>query len=123
MADRLPDWAQVTGRFDEALVYAAKVHREQARKETTIPYVGHLLGVASLVIEDGGDEDEAIAALLHDAVEDQGGAPRLADIRARFRGRVAGIVHGCGDSETADPAEKLAWDVRKKAHLEHLPSA
>jgi len=123
MADRLPDGAQLTGRFDEALVYAAQVHREQARKETTIPYIGHLLGVASLVIGDGGDEDEAIAALLHDAVEDQGGAPRLDDIRARFGSRVADIVHGCGDSETADPAEKLDWDVRKKAYLKHLPHA
>jgi len=70
MADRLPVAAQLTGRFDEALVHAAQVHREQARKETTIPYIGHLLGVASLVIDDGGDEDEAIAALLHDAVEE-----------------------------------------------------
>src|SRR4051812_22222776 len=64
----------LTARFDDALVYASHLHRRQLRKGTSVPYVAHLLGVAALVLEDGGDEDEAIAALLHDAVEDQGGA-------------------------------------------------
>jgi len=82
--------------------------------------VGHLFGVASLVLEDGGSEDEAIAALLHDAVEDQGGAPRLADIRARFGERVAAIVAGCTDAET-DP--KPPWRERKAAYLAHLREA
>jgi len=67
----------LSARFDQALVFAADLHRDQVRKGTPVPYMAHLLGVASLVLEDGGDEDEAIAALLHDAVEDQGGAPTL----------------------------------------------
>ena len=67
----------LTDRFDDALVYASRLHREQTRKGSDIPYVAHLLAVCSLVIEHGGSEDQAIAALLHDAAEDQGGEPRL----------------------------------------------
>jgi len=83
-------------RFEKALVYAARIHGKQVRKRTHRPYIGHLLSVASIVIEFDGDEDMAIAALLHDAVEDQGGLPRLRDIRRRFGKRVAhrGWVHG-----------------------------
>ena len=86
--------AQVAGgtRFEEAFVLANRLHATQVRKSTSIPYVGHLLGIASLVIEDGGSDDEVIAALLHDAVEDQGGAETLALIRQRFGDRVADIV-------------------------------
>jgi hypothetical protein len=79
----------LTTRFDVALAYAATLHRAQTRKGTAIPYVAHLLSVSALVIEDGGDEDEAIAGLLHDAVEDQGGRARLEEIRAQFGDRVA----------------------------------
>ena len=89
----------MTNRFEQALVFAAQLHREQRRKGTGVPYVSHLLAVAALVIEHGGDEDEAIAALLHDAIEDQGGAKAREEIRRRFGDRVTGIVDGCTDSE------------------------
>ena len=82
----------LTPRFAEALVYAAEVHEGQMRKGTDVPYVSHVLAVCSLVLEDGGGEDEAIGALLHDAVEDGGGQPRLDDIRRRFGDRVGEIV-------------------------------
>ena len=109
-------------RYDEALVYAADVHREQLRKGTKTPYIAHLLAVSALVIEDGArsgsvDEDEAIAALLHDAAEDQGGEERLADIRARFGDRVAEIVAACSDT-FEDP--KPPWRERKEAYIARL---
>ena len=85
----------MTSRFEDALLFAAKLHREQRRKGSNVPYVSHLLAVAALVIEHGGDEDEAIAALLHDAIEDQGGAKTREEIRRRFGERVTGIVEGC----------------------------
>lgn len=107
-------------RFEEALAYAARVHALQLRKGMPVPYVSHLLGVCSLVLEDGGDEDEAIAALLHDAAEDQGGAARLTDIATRFGPRVAAIVEGCSDT-LATP--KPPWPERKRAYLERLPQA
>jgi (p)ppGpp synthase/HD superfamily hydrolase len=106
-------------RFDAALVYASSAHRNQVRKGSDIPYVSHLLGVASLAIEIGADEDQAIAALLHDAVEDQGGQPRLDDIRARFGSRVASIVSDCTDS-WEEP--KPDWRPRKEAYLASLSS-
>jgi 5'-deoxynucleotidase YfbR-like HD superfamily hydrolase len=114
-------------RFREALAYAAEVHRDQLRKGTAVPYLAHLLAVAALVIEDAGragavDEDEAIAALLHDAAEDQGGAARLDDIRARFGPRVAEIVAACSDT-LGDEASKPPWRPRKEAHLRHLEDA
>lgn len=87
--------ALLGARFDDALVYAADAHREQLRKGGEIPYVAHLLAVASLVLEGGGDEDAAITALLHDVVEDQGGLRRLADVRARFGDVVADAVLEC----------------------------
>jgi len=104
-------------RFEEALQFAAVAHRTQVRKGSGIPYVGHLLGVCSLVIEDGGDEDEAIAALLHDAAEDQGGERMLDEIRRRFGERVAAIVAACSD--TFD-SPKPPWRARKDAYLQHL---
>jgi 8-oxo-dGTP pyrophosphatase MutT (NUDIX family) len=107
-------------RFDVALAHAAELHRVQTRKGTAIPYVAHLLSVSALVMEDGGDEDEAIAGLLHDAVEDQGGHARLEEIRAQFGDRVAAIVEGCSDSET-EP--KPPWLDRKRAYLDHLREA
>jgi (p)ppGpp synthase/HD superfamily hydrolase len=111
--------SELTVRFEEALVYAFRLHAAQKRKVANIPYVSHLLSVAGLVLEDGGDEDEAIAALLHDAVEDQGGAPVLAEIRARFGEHVAHIVDGCTD---AYESPKPPWRQRKKLYLEKLRS-
>ena len=107
----------LTDRFDEALAYASRAHRAQIRKGSGIPYVSHLLGVASLALELGADEDQAIAALLHDAVEDQGGAERLADIRARFGDRVAEIVADCTDT---DVEPKPPWQARKEAYVASL---
>jgi len=110
----------LTIRFDRALTYANDAHCDQCRKGTEIPYVSHLLAVASLVLEDGGDEDEAIAALLHDAVEDQGGSERLNDIRVQFGDRVAAIVESCSDT---DIQPKPPWRQRKERYLLHLRDA
>ena len=111
----------MTPRFRNALAYASAVHAGQLRKgPRQIPYIGHLLGVASLVLEDGGDEDEVIAALLHDAPEDQGGVVRLAEIRDRFGERVAQIVHGCSD--TLDEP-KPPWRAREERYVAHLETA
>jgi (p)ppGpp synthase/HD superfamily hydrolase len=111
---------QLTERFEQALVYAAQLHRSQRRKGTTIPYIAHLLSVAALVLESGGDEDQAIAALLHDAIEDQGGPQTREEIRRRFGDHVAGIVDGCTDAETVP---KPPWRMRKEQYIEHLRSA
>lgn len=111
----------LTERFEEALQLAARLHARQQRKGTDVPYVSHLLAVASLVLEDGGDEDQAIAALLHDAVEDQGGRPTLERIRERFGERVARIVDGCTDAETEPKAAWLARKERYVARLRHAP--
>jgi (p)ppGpp synthase/HD superfamily hydrolase len=110
----------LTARFEEAVVYAVRLHAQQKRKGTEIPYASHLFAVASLVLEDGGDEDQAIAALLHDAAEDQGGRPTLEEIRRRFGDRVAAIVLGCTDSEI-EP--KPPWRARKEAYVAHLRNA
>src|SRR6266480_4106714 len=104
-------------RFERALVYATRLHREQRRKGSGTPYAAHLLGVASLVLEDGGAEDEAIAALLHDAVEDQGGQRTLRRIRQLFGERVARIVAACSDT---DVTPKPPWRERKDAYIAHL---
>jgi len=107
-------------RFGEALVYANDLHATQERKGSGVPYVAHLLGVASLALEHGADEDEAIAALLHDSVEDQGGMATLVEVERRFGDRVAAIVLGCSDS-TEEP--KPPWRARKERYLEHLLTA
>mgnify|MGYP003951072389 CR=1 FL=1 len=104
----------LTRRFDDALVYANTIHANQVRKGTAIPYVSHLLGVASLTLEHGGDEDQAIAALLHDAVEDCGGEERLKDIRSRFGAGVAMIVDHCTDSWEEPKPE---WRPRKEKYV------
>jgi GTP pyrophosphokinase len=111
---------RLSDRFEEALVYASKAHGEQKRKGTEIPYVAHLLGVCSIALEYGADEDEAIAALLHDAVEDAGGQARLEDIRGRFGEKVADIVAGCTD---ADVIPKPPWRERKERYIEHVVNA
>jgi (p)ppGpp synthase/HD superfamily hydrolase len=110
----------LTDRFDRALLYATHVHGGQARKGTSTPYLAHLLAVAATVLEYGGSEDRAIAGLLHDAAEDQGGEPRLADIRNRFGDRVANIVHACSDSIAAAGQQKEDWRTRKMRYIEHL---
>jgi (p)ppGpp synthase/HD superfamily hydrolase len=104
--------------FDAALTYAAVLHRDQTRKGTDIPYVAHLLSVSSRVITAGGPEVQAIAGLLHDAAEDQGGEATLHDIRARFGGGVAQIVYDCTDA-WVEP--KSPWRPRKEAYLGALP--
>ncbi|MGC1453341.1 MAG: HD domain-containing protein [Candidatus Sulfotelmatobacter sp.] len=107
-------------RFLRAFEFAAKKHRGQTRKASTIPYIAHLMGVASLVLEAGGDEDLAIAALLHDVVEDCGGAPMLKTVRRRFGKRVAKVVDGCTD---ADSYPKPPWRERKEKYIRHLKTA
>ena len=120
---REPDGPFLSRRFDLALHFAAGLHQQQVRKGTKVPYVAHLISVCALVLENGGDEDQAIAALLHDAMEDQGGLPTLAMIERLFGPRVAAIVRECSDSESADPAAKLPWHQRKQAYLDHLHQA
>jgi GTP pyrophosphokinase len=110
----------LSARFDDALALAHRLHRHQGRKGSDVPYVAHLLAVTAIVLEHGGDEDEAIAALLHDAVEDQGGPATLATIRAAFGDRVATIVEDCSDT---DETPKPPWRVRKEVYLAHLEHA
>jgi len=110
----------LTARFREALIYASQLHSGQTRKQVqasggaAVPYVAHLLAVAALVLEHGADEDEAIAALLHDAIEDQGGEPTRQRIRSLFGERVVAIINGCTDAED-EP--KPAWEERKQKHV------
>lgn len=107
-------------RFDQALQMASQLHRTQVRKESGVPYVAHLLAVAALAIEHGADEDQAIAALLHDAVEDQGGLPTAARLRATFGDRVHDLVMALTD---ATVVPKPPWRARKEAYLAHLRHA
>lgn len=108
----------LTARYDAAVTWARELHAEQTRKGTTIPYLSHLLAVSGRVIEDGGDEDQAIAGLLHDAIEDQG--VTAADVEERFGPEVARIVLACTD---ADTIPKPPWRERKEAYLLHLVDA
>jgi (p)ppGpp synthase/HD superfamily hydrolase len=107
-------------RFRQALEYAAILHKDQARKGTDIPYVSHLIAVAAIVLEHGGDEDQAIAALLHDAIEDQGGDATRRQIQETFGARVVQMVNDCTDTEV-EP--KPPWKERKLAYIEHIASA
>ncbi|MCC5650041.1 HD domain-containing protein [Nostoc sp. XA013] len=107
-------------RFTTALTYATQLHANQVRKGSGVPYVAHLLGVASIALEYGANEDEAIAALLHDAIEDQGGAATREEIRRRFGDNVTAIVDGCTD---ADTTPKPPWRQRKEAYIAHIPTA
>jgi (p)ppGpp synthase/HD superfamily hydrolase len=122
MGERSGERPVVLGeRFERAIVVAFELHRNQVRKGSKrIPYVSHLLGVASIVLEDGGDEDEAIAALLHDGPEDQGGEATLERIRSEFGERVGRIVEACSDT-LEDP--KPPWRERKQRYLAHLEEA
>lgn len=109
-----------TDRLSDAFFRACDLHSAQLRKGTGVPYISHLMAVASLVIENGGGEDEVVAALLHEAPEDQGGRRTLEMIRWHFGDRVAGIVDGCTDTYE-DP--KPPWRERKEAYLKRLPDA
>jgi (p)ppGpp synthase/HD superfamily hydrolase len=111
---------RLTEKFHESLTYAAEKHHRQTRKGGDIPYIGHLLSVAGLVIEAGGTETQAIAALLHDAAEDQGGKETLVEIRERFGADVKRIVAECSDT-FEDP--KPPWRERKTSYIEHLKDA
>ena len=110
----------VSLRFREALDYAAELHAEQDRKGSGVPYLAHLFGVAALAMEHGANEDEAIAALLHDAPEDQGGKATLEAIRSRFGHTVASIVDGCTDTYEQ---HKPPWRQRKQEYIDHLVEA
>ena len=116
----------LTEKFAQAFLFVHILHHEQKRKGTETPYISHLLGVSSLVLEHGGDEDQAIAALLHDAVEDQGdnyvgGVEQLRkDIEDEFGATVLRIVNGCTD---ADTVPKPPWRERKEAYIEHIQNA
>ena len=111
---------KLSPQFERALTYATRIHGGQLRKKTRIPYIAHILGVAGIAMEYGANETEAIAALLHDAVEDCGGAKRLRDIERKFGKEVARIVEGCTDT---DKTPKPPWLERKKAYLAHVRCA
>jgi (p)ppGpp synthase/HD superfamily hydrolase len=115
----------LTSRFTGAIEYARIIHIER-RKGTDVPFMAHLLGVASLVMGEAGHvgfpvtEDMVIAALLHDAAEDQGGEMRLKDIEYNFGSNVARMVEGLSDSLAEDPNQKRPWPERKKAYIRRL---
>lgn len=111
---------RLSSQFEKALMYATRIHGGQLRKKTRIPYIAHILGVAAIAMEYGANETEAIGALLHDAVEDCGGAKRLRDIKRKFGKQVAAIVEGCTDTvQTPKPP----WLERKRAYLAHVRHA
>ena len=107
-------------RFDHALLFAAQVHRNQGRKKSGVPYISHLLGVAAIVLDYGGDEDMGIAALLHDAAEDHGGKAMLAVISQMFGPRVAKIVDGCTDAYGDEGKNKPKWYPRKLRYIRRV---
>lgn len=111
---------KLTERFESALVYATRLHANQTRKISGVPYISHLLSVTALVLEAGGTQEEAIAALLHDAVEDQGGKPIRDDIRQLFGETVLAIIDGCTEWDTPP---KPPWQERKQSYVNNLRSA
>ncbi|WP_445634452.1 Phosphohydrolase [Nostoc sp. DSM 114161] len=114
------DTVKLTEKFESALVYATRLHANQTRKISGVPYISHLLSVAALVIEAGGSEEEAIAALLHDSIEDQGGKVTREDIRQHFGETVIAIIDGCTEWDTPP---KPPWLERKQRYLENLRHA
>lgn len=110
----------LSDRFTQALCFATQLHATQTRKGSSIPYIAHLLAVASLALEYDATETEAIAALLHDAIEDQGGAATREEIRRRFGDDVTAIVDGCTD---ADTIPKPPWQERKRVYIAHISTA
>lgn len=119
-AEGLPMRGTYSERFENAFVYAYQLHARQTRKGGDVPYISHLMAVCGLVMEHGGDEDQAIAALLHDAVEDQGGQPTADEIERRFGSNVRRIVEGCTDT---DQTPKPPWRKRKEDYIAHLRNA
>jgi (p)ppGpp synthase/HD superfamily hydrolase len=111
---------RLSKQFEKALLYATRIHGGQLRKKTRIPYIAHILGVTAIALEYGANETEAIAALLHDAVEDCGGAKRLRDIECKFGKASAKIVAGCTDT---DEVPKPPWRQRKEKYIAHLDKA
>src|SRR5437660_10838998 len=111
---------QLSPQFEKALTYATRIHGGQLRKKTRIPYIAHILGATAIAMEYGANETEAIGALLHDAVEDCGGAKRLRDIKRKFGKAVAKIVEGCTDT---DQTPKPPWLARKNAYIAHRRNA
>lgn len=122
MPTATPDPA-LSPRYSEALQFCFEIHSRQRRKGGAVPYVSHLLAVSALVMEQGGSEDEAIGALLHDSAEDCGGRPMLDQVRQRFGDAVAAIVEGCTDSFAETPDQKEDWRPRKERYLKHLQEA
>lgn len=112
----------MTPRFTQALALAARAHEGQSRKGTSIPYITHPVAVAGLVAQYGGDEDQQVAALLHDVLED-GGPQFASEIRERFGPRVLSMVEGCTDGTPDAKGEKAPWAERKQAYLAHLATA
>src|SRR5690349_25156063 len=110
---------KLTARFDDAFKYAHDIHGTQVRKGNGAPYIGHLLGGASIVMDDGGSEDVAIGALLHDAAEDQGGRTRLEEIRGKFGDAVAKTVEDCTDSWETPKRPRVD---QKRSHAAHVES-
>ncbi|BAY21108.1 metal dependent phosphohydrolase [Calothrix sp. NIES-2100] len=111
---------KLTEKFEAALIYATRLHAEQTRKISGVPYITHLLSVAALVLEAGGTEEEAIAGLLHDSIEDQGGKPTREEIRQRFGDTIVAIIDGCTEWDTLP---KPPWQERKNRYLENLRHA
>lgn len=111
---------KLSSRYADALLYTASLHQNQERKVSGVPYIAHLLRVSGIALEYGATEDEAIAALLHDAIEDQGGDATRQEILRRFGPTVVAIVDGCSD---ADTTPKPPWRARKESHVEHLRQA
>ena len=111
---------KLSEKFEEALIYATRAHSDQMRKKTGIPFVAHILGVTAIALEYGANEKEAKGALLHDTVEDCGGAERLRDIGEKFGDDVARIVDGCTDTYEAP---KPPWLERKRAYIDHLKNS
>jgi (p)ppGpp synthase/HD superfamily hydrolase len=110
----------LTRAYVEAFDYAWDLHGRETRKGGDVPYLAHVMAVSTLVLQHGGDEQQAIAALLHDAAEDHGGRARLDDIAARFGPQVADIVEACSDSLVADRSQKAAWWPRKVAYVQRI---
>lgn len=119
MTLNLENTTLLTSRFEEALVFATRLHGKQIRKMTGVPYISHLLSVSALVLEDHGTEDEAIAALLHDAMEDQGGQETGDLIRAKFGDVVANLVEDCSEEEEWS---QLTWREYKQKYIDKFAS-
>lgn len=120
MPDEEPKLTILGPRFEQALLFASQMHARQRRKDTGAPYIAHVMGVTALVLEDGGSEEEVIAALLHDSAEDQGGEQVLVEIRKKYGDKIAAIVYECSD--TLD-SPKPPWKGRKQGHLTRLEDA